>query len=190
MKNKEIIASGEADFDAENLGYVRLSTEFSTFHNDVRYIAEVTTKDILTDEMQTQSMDFVVGIPQDKKTFDENFVLNVTLDSDLSLSGSQISAKISDWKKEFSQKYLYKILQKIDNSEVEIFSFALEKSEIIIDTKNFESGEYILQIIPANVEISDLPKDQNIKKSFFVQNKDPLTIKTPKIFTNKKSYNY
>lgn len=121
--------------------------------------------------MQTQIADLFVTIPQDKKTFDEDFALDIHFDSELLLSGSQISAKILNWKNDFSQKYLYKILQKIDNSEVEIFSSAIEKSEIIIDTKNFESGEYILQVIPVNTEISVLPNNQNIKKSFFVQNK-------------------
>lgn len=174
-------------FDAEGLGRVILSIEFSSYFHDVEYVVSVKTQDITTGEILTAEQKITLSLPEELKTFDDTLVPKFALKKEFFATGEMLVWEFSaDISEHIVWKYYYEILDAENNS---LKKELVQDKNFNIATNDFLSGRYTIRVFPVTPE-GIKPAEKNIfSKDFFLMGEWKYSSENLLVFLNATDKN-
>jgi alpha-2-macroglobulin len=165
----EFYTEGTGVIDHDGLGILHVPVEFSSFHDDYVYTAEVTIIDPATGESVVTPSTLLARLPQQYKAFDPYNPLIFTPETKILNSGDILSGTLSfaygKWDPSLKNRYNYELIHReysrtliddlrvrdtaITNSlDILILSGAITGTGLRVSTKWLSPGEYHLRVSP------------------------------------------
>lgn len=186
-----LITEGNGTFDKDGFAYLSISTEFQSLFDDVVYTLEIESVDVLTGKPIIDSVEYIVSLPIEYKTFDDTKKPEIVLERSLFAPGYSLPVKFfidGKWDDIYSHKYNYEMLQKVGSTDVIVNSGAISASGMTLPTRAFTPGSYVLSVFPAGVS-EEHKNTFGVMKNFYVKSDADIAVEKAEIFADKNAYN-